>query len=85
VLGFYTKTAKGSDSAMQYVGCVDNDVAVGGGVNDWDDDDEILDSFPAVLTGSGFMSPIDGRFATGWAGRTDDGFFSVFAVCAAIP
>jgi hypothetical protein len=85
VTGFYTRAQAGSNSVMQYVGCNNNDVAIGGGVNDWDDDDEILDSFPAVVTSSGFSPAISGGHATGWGGRTDDGNFYVFVICAAVP
>ena len=85
VTGFYTNYWSGSEMTITYVGCNDNDVAVGGGVKDWDGDDEILDSYPAVVSGNVVLPSGAGARPMGWAGRSDDGPFYVFVVCAVVP
>jgi hypothetical protein len=87
VLSFYVvgeyKTP-GDDLVEQYVLCNGNDVATGGGVQDFGNTDEVTGSFPVDAAGDPLIN--GGPFAKGWGGVIEDGDeFFVYAVCAAIP
>jgi hypothetical protein len=84
VISFYVKYTTGLDQKMEVVLCNDNDIATGGGVKDTTGEDEILDSYPATVSG-GLIIAVGGGPAPGWAGRSDDGLFTLFVVCAAVP